>query len=141
MMVTRGTWSPVKDRSEWTGRRDAGRANLKTARNALLVADEGDDGRLIVQGAILCAIAYGDALTIKVAGIRNGIDHQRLPETVRQALGNRVAQSELTRLGRLLKRKDDSAYGHRALSLEDARMAVAQAEAFATWAEAELVRG
>lgn len=140
-MVTRGTWTRVRDRGEWTGRRDAGRAHLKTARNALLVADEGDDGRLIVQGAILCAIAYGDALTIKVAGIRNATDHQRLPDTVRHALGNRVARAELTRLARLLKRKDDSAYGHRALSLDDARTAVAQAEAFVSWAEAELVRG
>ena len=140
-MVTRGTWSPVRDRSEWTGRRDAGRAHLKTARNALTVADEGDDGRLIVQGAILAAIAYGDALTIRVAGIRNGTDHQRLPDTMRHALGNRAPQGELTRLSRLLKRKDDSAYGHRALTLSDARTTLAQAEAFATWAEAELVRG
>lgn len=140
-MVTRGTWSPVRDRSEWTGRRDAGRAMLKTARDALAVADAGDDGRLVVQGAILCVIAYGDALTIKVAGIRNGADHQRLPATVRQALGNRAAQGELTRLARLLARKDDSAYGHRALSLEEARTAVAQAEAFAAWVEGELVRG
>lgn len=140
-MVSRGTWTPVRDRSEWSGRRDAGRAHLKTARNALMVADEGDDGRLIVQGAILCAIAYGDALTIKVATIRNGTDHQRLPDTLRHALGNRVPQSELTRLARLLKRKDDSAYGHRALPLGDAQAAVAQAEAFAAWAEAELLRG
>lgn len=103
--------------------------------------DDGDDGRLIVQGAILCAIAYGNALTIKVAGIRNGVDHQRLPDTVRQALGNGVTQAELTRLGRPLKRKDDSAYSHRAMSLEDARTALAQAEAFATWPEAELVWG
>ena len=51
------------------------------------------------------------ALTVKVAGIRNGTDHQRLPDTVRHALGNRVAQAELTRLGRLLKRKDDSVTG------------------------------
>jgi hypothetical protein len=92
-------------------RRDAGRAHLKTSRNDLLVADRGDDRRLIVQGAIPCAIAYGDALTIKVAGIRNGIDHRRLPDTVRQALGNRVTKAELARLGRPLKRKDDSAYG------------------------------
>lgn len=140
-MVTRGTWSPVRDRDQWTGRRDAGRAHLKTARNALVVADGGDDGRLIVQGAILSAIAFGDAITIKVAGIKNGADHQRLPDTVRQALGNRVSQGELTRLARLLKRKDDSAYGHRALTLDDARAAVAQAESFATWAEAELVSG
>ena len=88
-METRSTWSPVKDRTEWAGRRDVGRANLKTARNTLLVADAGDDGRLIVQGAILRAIAYGDALTIKVAGIRNSVDHQRLPDKVRHALGNR----------------------------------------------------
>jgi hypothetical protein len=140
-MVTRGTWSPVRDRDEWSGRRDAGRAHLKAARNALTVADEGDDGRLIVQGAILSAIAYGDALTIKVAGIRNGADHQRLPDTLRHALGNRVPKGELTRLSRLLARKDDSAYGHRALSLTDARTSVGHAEAFATWAEAELVRG
>ena len=141
LMVTRGTWSPVRDRGEWSGRRDAGRAHLKAARNALTLADAGDDGRLIVQGAILSAIAYGDALTIKVAGIRNGTDHQRLPDTLRHALGNHVTQAELTRLSRLLARKDDSAYGHRALSLADARVSVGQAETFATWVEAELVRG
>lgn len=140
-MVTRGTWSPARDRGEWTGRRDAGRAHLKTARNALAVADEGDDGRLIVQGAILSAIAFADALTIRVAGIRNGTDHQRLPDTLRHALGNRVPRSELTRLSRLLKRKDDSAYGHRALALAEARAAVVQAEAFGSWAEGELASG
>ena len=140
-MVTRGTWSPVNDRDEWSGRRDAGRAHLKAARNALAVADEGDDGRLIVQGAILSAIAYGDALTIKVAGIRNGADHQRLPDTLRHAMGNRVPKAELTRLRRLLARKDDSAYGHRALTLAEARTSVESAGAFAAWAETELVQG
>lgn len=140
-MVTRGTWSRVRDRDEWSGRRDAGRAHLKAARNALVVADEGDDGRLIVQGAILSAIAYGDALTIRIAGIRNGTDHQRLPDTLRHALGNQVPKGELTRLSRLLARKDESAYGHRALSLTDARACVGNAEAFAGWAESELVRG
>jgi hypothetical protein len=123
------------------GRRDAGRAHLKTTRDALIVADARDDTRLIVQGAILSAIAYGDAVTIKLAGSRNGKDHQRLPDTLRQALGNRASQPELTRLQRLLKRKDDSAYGHRALALDEARTAVAQAEAFALWAESELGRG
>jgi hypothetical protein len=140
-MVSRGTWSPVRNRDEWMGRRDAGRAHLKTTRDALIVVDARDDTRLIVQGAILSAIAYGDAVTIKVAGIKNGQDHLRLPDTVRQALGNRASQQELTRLQRLLKRKDDSAYGHRALTLDEARTAVAQAEAFALWAELELGRG
>lgn len=139
-MVTRGTWRPVRDRDEWVGRRDAGRAHLKAARNALTAADEGDDGRLIVQGAILAAIAYADALTIKVARIKNVEDHQQLPATVRHALGNLAPQAELTRLTRLLKQKDDSAYGHRSLPLDDARSAVEKAQAFAAWAEGELVR-
>lgn len=140
-MGGRGLWTAVRDRSAWTGRRNAGRAHLKAARNALAVADDGDDGRLIVQGAILSAIAFGDALTIRVAGIKNGTDHQQLVDAVRHALGNRVPQAELSRLGRLLRQKDDSAYGHRAFSLDDARAAIEKADTFASWAEAELLRG
>lgn len=140
-MGGRGTWSSVRDRSAWTGRRDAGRAHLKSARNALEVADDGDDGRLIVQGAILSAIAYGDALTIRIASIKNGNDHQRLVDAVQHALGNRAPQAELTRLGRLLRQKDDSAYGHRAMTLDEARAAIEKAGTFAAWAEGELARG
>ncbi len=140
-MISRGTWRQVNDRSGWLGRRDAARAHLKAARNALAVADEGDDGRLIVQGAILSAIAYGDAVTIKVAGIRNSDDHQRLPATIRHALGNQFPQQELTRLSRLLRAKDDSAYGHRRMDLDDAAEAIEKAKAFGEWAEVELARG
>jgi hypothetical protein len=139
-MVSRGTWRRVDDRSEWTGRRDAGRAHLKAARNACDVADGRDDCRLVVQGAILAAIAYGDALTIKIAGIRNDADHQRLPATVRHALGNAVPAAELTRLTRLLARKDDSAYGHRFIPMREARDALEKAGAFAAWVEGELGR-
>ena len=139
-MVTRGTWLRVDDRGEWAGRRDAGRAHLKAARNACEVADERDDCRLVMQGAILAAIAYGDALTIKIAGIRNDADHQQLPATVRHALGNAAPAVELTRLRRLLGRKDDSAYGHRFIPIRDARDALAKADAFAAWAEGELAR-
>lgn len=139
-MTPRGTWRPVHDRSEWIGRRDAGRAHLKAARNALAVADPGDDGRLVVQGAILACIAFGDALTMKAAGVRNADDHARLVETLRYALGQRIPQPELTRVTRLLRLKDDSAYGHRAMSLADAAGALEKADAFARWAEAELVR-
>lgn len=140
-MGARGTWSTVRDRSAWTGRRDAGRAHLKSARNALEIADDGDDGRLVIQGAILSAIAFGDALTIRIASIKNGNDHQRLVDAVRHALGNRAPQAELTRLTRLLRQKDDSAYGHRAMTLDEARAALEKADLFAMWAEGELARG
>lgn len=140
-MGGRGTWTAVRDRSAWVGRRDAGRANLKSARNACDVADDGDDMRLAVQGAILATIAYGDALTIRIAGIRNGKDHARLPDALRHALGDRVPQAEMTRLTRLLRQKDDSAYGHRKITVTEARDALEKATAFAAWAELELARG
>ena len=139
-MTPRGTWRPVHDRTEWTGRRDAGRAHLKAARNSFAVADPGDDGRLAMQGAILAVIAFGDALTIRAAGVRNADDHARLVETLRYALGVRIPQQELTRVTRLLRLKDDSAYGHRAVSLADAQAALEKADAFAKWAETELLR-
>lgn len=140
-MGGRGTWTTVKDRSVWMGRRDAGRAHLKSARDACDVADDGDDSRLAVQGAILSAIAYGDALTIRVAGIRNGKDHKRLIDALRHALGDRMPQAEMTRLERLLRQKDDSAYGHRMITVMEARDALEKATAFAAWAEVELARG
>jgi hypothetical protein len=46
----------------------------------------------------------------------------------------------LTRLTRLLSRKDDSQYGHRSASYEDAASILEQARRFAEWAEAELLR-
>jgi hypothetical protein len=140
-MGGRGTWATVGDRSMWTGRRDAGRAHLKSARDACDLADEGDDTRLAVQGAILSAIAYGDALTIRIAGIRNGKDHRRLVDALRHALGNRIPQAELTRVERLLRQKDDSAYGHRMITVIEGRDALEKATAFAAWAELELARG
>ena len=139
-MTPRGTWRPVHDRGEWLGRRDAGRAHLKAARNALAVADPGDDGRLVVQGAVLATIAFGDALTIRVAGVRNAEDHGRLVEALRYALGQDIPQAELTRVTRLLRLKDDSAYGHRPVTRAEAEAALERAAAFARWAEAGLLR-
>ena len=52
----------------------------------------------------------------------------------------RWSATELTRLTRLLARKDDSAYGHRFIPMRDARDALEKAEAFASWAEGELAR-
>jgi hypothetical protein len=60
---------------------------------------------------------------------------------LRHALGNQFPQAEATRLTRLLRQKDDSAYGHRALPLKDARDAIDKAETFAAWAEGALVGG
>lgn len=137
-MVTRGTWRRVSDRSKWAGRRDAARDFLKAAKTLRDIADRGDDARLVVQGAILSVIAYGDALTIKVAGIKNTEDHQQLAATLRHALGNRLPATEATRIKRLLSEKDDTAYGHRRVSMAEARSAIDKAESFANWAEQEL---
>lgn len=139
-MIPRGSWHTVTDRDEWRGRRDTGRQFLKAARNNFLLGDRGDSGAPVIHDAILAGIAYADALTIKVAGIKHGQNHQTVPATVRHALGNRLPEAERTRLARMLAQKDDSAYGHRHIPLSDAEATLLRAEAFAAWAESELAR-
>ena len=114
---------------------------LKAARNAMDVADARDDLRLAVQGAILAVIAYADALTIRTAGIKNAEEHQRLVETLRHAMGNRIPAPELNRVRALLAMKDESAYGVRVYPQAVARDALRKATAFAEWVEIELTRG
>jgi hypothetical protein len=98
-VIPSGSWHTVTDRDDWRGRRDTGRQFLKAARNNFLLGDRGDSGAPVIHDAILAGIAYADALTIKVAGIKHGQNHQTLPATVRHALGNRLPEAERTRLG------------------------------------------
>ncbi len=136
-MARGGSWRSV-DRSAWRGRRRDGENFLQTARDALALADPGDSGKPIMSNALRAVIAYGDALTIKVAGIKNTEDHGALPDTVRRALGDRAEAKQLRRLARLLSKKNDIDYHHRDMTLEEARRFVKRAERFARWAEREL---
>ena len=137
-MVKRGSYVRVSDHDQWKGRRDFGRAGLGKVENDLIINDVAGSWGYVVNAAVLAAIAYGDALTIKAAGIRNAQDHNALPATLRAALGNRLPTQQLKHLADLLAQKDDSGYGHKTISRGAAESAVAKLRIFVTWAEAEL---
>lgn len=135
-MARGGPWKSVH-RSAWRGRRRDGENFLQTARDALALADPGDSGKPVMSNALRAVIAYGDALTIKFAGIKNTEDHAALPDTVRRALGDRAESKQLRRLARLLSKKNDIDYHHRDMTLEEARRFVKRFARLTRWGAVE----
>jgi hypothetical protein len=113
---------------------------LQAARDAAALAEASANGNPIMSQVVLAVIAYGDALTIRFGGIQNEHDHRQLVRALRYTLGNAADAEQLTRLGRIIGRKDQIQYDHRTASLDEARGLLEQAERFAVWAERELLR-
>lgn len=136
-MTGRGPWTAV-DRSNWRGRRRDGQNFLQTAEDALALADPGESGKPAMSNALRSVIAYGDALTIRFAGIKNTGEHSDLPRTLRRALGDRADRDQLRRLRRLLGKKNAIDYHHRDMALGEARRYLKRARRFARRAERRL---
>jgi hypothetical protein len=128
------------DSGDASGRLRKARAFLRAAEEGLALADERGSGDPIMSNAVLSAIAYADALTMKVAGVKNDDDHMALPRTLRRALGNRLPREQETRLQRILALKNEIQYEHRTSSIPEARELISQVRRFADWIEVELVR-
>ncbi len=137
--MARGSWRQV-DRGQWLGRLQNARDFLQAARDAAALAEASANGNPIMSQVVLAVIAYGDALTIRFGGIQNEHDHRQLVRALRYTLGNAADAEQLTRLGRIIGRKDQIQYDHRTASLDEARGLLEQAERFAVWAERELLR-
>lgn len=131
-------WRTVP-RSEWRGRLVKARAYLEAARSGAELAEETSIGDPIISSGVLATIAFGDALTIRFAGIQNDREHLGLSRALARALGKRAAD-QLRRVDRILGAKDDTQYGHRVHSLAEARTILTQVERFAEWAEVELAQ-
>jgi hypothetical protein len=125
---------------EWQGRLDAGKSFRKAGQDLLALSEESSAGNPIIAQAVLAAIAYGDALTVKFGRFQNTVDHAALPKAVRSVLGTRFPQLQSSRLSRLLAWKDASQCGHRMASAGEARVVMEQLDRFADWAEQELTR-
>jgi hypothetical protein len=93
-----------------------------------------------MSAGVNAAIAYGDALTIRLAGRTNAEDHVALVAALKGVLGERASSEQMQRLTRIIAIKDDVQYGHRASRLGEARKLIEQVERFATWVEGELSR-
>ena len=138
-MVRSRRWQKV-ERERWRSRLELARGFLEAARTALERAAAGASGNPIMPNALLAAIAYADALTIKYGGFLNTGDHARLTHALRFALGDRAEPSQLERLGRIVSRKNRIQYEFSRAPLDEARAFIEQVRRFAEWAEAELAR-
>ncbi len=122
------------------GRLTMARAYLRAARAEASLADETEIGNPIMSQIVNAAIAYADALTARAAARVNRHDHMAAVKALRDALGNRLPGAQETRLRRILAEKDEVQYGPRAKTAQEARLMLAQLEAFALWAEGEIGR-
>lgn len=128
------------DPGDAPGRLRKARAFLRAAEDGLVLANERGTGDPIMSNAVLAAIAYADALTMKAAGVKNEADHMTLPRTLRRSLGNRLPREQETRLQRILGLKNEIQYEHRTSSIPEARELVELVRRFAEWVEIEFVR-
>jgi hypothetical protein len=138
--VTRKGPSKPVDRAFGERRRQMAKAYLKAAQDEAALADEGAIGNPIVSQIVNAAIAYTDALTAKFSDRINQQDHAGAVKALRDALGERLLDTQAKRLRRILGEKDPAQYGVRFHRKSDALRLLADVEEFARWAESELVR-
>jgi hypothetical protein len=138
--VAKGSWKSV-NREEWQGRLTKARRFFQSAEKSALGSATDDDAEGIMSNALLAAIAFADALTIKIGGIQNIQDHRSIVTTIKTALGARAHPAQMNRLGRLVSRKDEIQYDHRQLRLAEATEFLDQVKRFADWVVEELGNG
>ncbi|MGQ0562645.1 MAG: hypothetical protein ACT443_12325 [Gemmatimonadota bacterium] len=126
------------NRQEAQGRLQNGRDYLEAAESLLGLARTSTSGSPIMSAAVMAVIAYADAICIQFGSMTNVKDHSALPETLRKALGAQADKSQVTRLARMLARKNEIQYEHRRLTIAEAKTFVEQARRFAEWAETVL---
>jgi hypothetical protein len=87
--------------------------------------------------AIHAAIAYTDALTIALRGIKSQDgDHVRAADVLAHALGQqREHTGQVSRLRRILQAKSDASYGGQYYTLDDGRRIVRETTEYIRWAE------
>ncbi len=136
-MTRVGARKPV-DPHFWMGRLTQARAYLESARQAVTLAEPGRSANPAISQMVLAAIAFGDCLTAKRAGVINQQDHAAASKLLRDVLRDTLPDAQEKRYRRLLATKDESQYGARSASLEHAQRLLDDLEALAVWAEGQL---
>lgn len=122
---TDDSWSAVLANAE---------QQLLAAQNALALVDPAGNAKPVAAAAVIAAIGFGDALCIWRGGVVNSHQHDRLPDLLGTLLGRSADQAQLTRLRRILSRKNAAQYGAVTWTYEEASAYLEQVERFATWA-------
>lgn len=133
--MTRNSPRRKVDAAYWQGRLGQGRAYLEAARQAMTLAEPGQNANPILSQIVLAAIAFGDSLTAKRAGVINTQDHAAAPKLLRDVLRESLPDAQEKRYRRILATKDESQYGARSATLDYAQRLLDDIEEFARWTE------
>lgn len=107
--------------------------HLAAAQEMLDISSDDSRAKAAAMQAVHAAIAFGDALTAARLGLVNTENHQQLPALVRTAAGKSAINDQISRLQRIMSRKDQADYGPARWHREDAHDLVVQVERFAAW--------
>lgn len=111
---------------------------MKSAKDKLDLADADTNGNPIISDVTLSALAFGDALSIKFGGMQNTQDHSGIVRIIKKAMGDRVDDEQLKRLGRIMGAKSVAQYGFRPSTIAEAQSLYDQLVRFSDWAEKQL---
>lgn len=118
----------------WASFRDNGRDHLADAEAKLALLGANANAKGVAADAVLAAIAYADALTVQRTGLHNTSDHGVVADFVIQALGASADPTQITRLRRILERKNEAQYGGMLWSRREAEAYLEQVRRFTAWA-------
>ncbi len=133
-MTAKSPRKPV-DALFWEGRLRQARAFREAARQALLLAEPGENCSPAVSQMVFSAIAYGDSLTARRAQVINQQDHAAAPRLLRDVLRETLPAAQERRYRRILGVKNEVQYGARSTPLAEAQRLLDDLEEFARWAE------
>lgn len=136
MTPARSPRRPTDD--AWTQILANAERQLAAARDAFALADPAGNAKPVAAAAVIAAIGFADAITVRRGGVVNAQQHDRLPDLLRALLQAAAEPTQLTRLGRILSRKNAAQYGAVTWTYAEAADYLEQVERFATWARTHL---
>ena len=106
---------------------------LDSARDLLELHDGDSRAKPAASAAVHAAIAFGDALTVARLGQANTKDHEQLADLVERAAGRDADNTQISRLRRILGRKNEADYGPRQWRRAEAEELIKDVDRFANW--------
>ncbi|MEI9983718.1 MAG: hypothetical protein WDN69_11245 [Aliidongia sp.] len=137
--MTRTGPAKTVDRAYATGRLANARSYLQAARDSFALAREGSNANPVMSQIINSAIAFTDALTASRKSLVNQQDHGAAVKLLREAFGRDLPVAQERQLRRILEDKDEVQYGVSIGRYTEAEERLADLEAYAAWAERQLI--
>lgn len=137
--MTRTGSTKKVDRAYANARLANARAFLQAARDGLDLAGPGSNANPVMSQIVNAAIAYTDALTARRKSMVNQQDHASAVKLLREAFGRDLPAAQERQLRRIIDDKDEVQYGVSIGRYAEAKKMMEDIEAFAAWAESQLI--